>query len=88
MSSFTTKTDKKTGRTIYTYKGNLEEIIKKAKKELSEKENSEKRKYLLWQYQKAKKEHEAFEKRIRDLKSFIPLAEDHLKKEAENEADK
>lgn len=32
MSSFTTKTDKKTGRTIYTYKGNLEEITEKREK--------------------------------------------------------
>ena len=40
----------------------------------------EERMFLLWQFQKAKKAHEAYEQRIADLKSFIELAEAEMKK--------
>lgn len=86
--SFTTKHNKKTGSKSFTYKGDLRETIEKAKEELKKKESDKKRDFLLWQYQKAKKEFDAYEQRISDLKAFIPVAENHLRKEAENEADK
>ena len=46
-----------------------------------EKETSQERVFLLWQYQRAKKAYEKYEQRIADLKGFIELAEAELKKQ-------
>lgn len=83
--SFTVKHNKKTNCKTFTYRGDLVETIKKAKKELEEKTNSEKRTFLLWQYNKAKKEFDTYELRIEDLKAFISAAEAHLRKKTKNE---
>lgn len=66
----------------FSYYGDLKEAIDKAEKEYSEKLNNvEKRKFLLWTYERAKKELEAWDRRISDLGDFISLAKDALKKQ-------
>ena len=85
--SFTAKHDKKRGYTMYTYRGDIKENIEKAKKELNQKEDSEKGRFLLWQYNEAKKKLDAYEQRIKDLKGFIATAERKLQAEAKNETD-
>lgn len=66
---------------VYSYSGDLEQEVKKAKSEYMEKETSQERVFLLWQYQRAKKAYEKYEQRIADLKGFIELAEAELKKQ-------
>ena len=52
------------------------------KAEYEEKRKTHKERiFLLWQFQKAKKAHEAYEQRIADLKGFIELAEETLKEQ-------
>ena len=71
-------------RAIYQFSGDLKEEIKKAKAEYEKKKDAQERMFLLWQFQKAKKAHEAYEQRIADLKSFIELAEAEMKKQEGN----
>lgn len=72
---------KKKDQKVYSYSGDLEQEVKKAKSEYMEKETSQERVFLLWQYQRAKKAYEKYEQRIADLKGFIELAEAELKKQ-------
>ena len=69
-----------------TYSGDLKEVIKKAKKELYEKENSPKRQYLKWKYEDAKKENERWEERIKDLRDFIEIAKAHIEQGKEGQS--
>lgn len=68
-----------------TYSGDLKEVIKRAKKELKEKQESPKRQYLEWKYKEAKKEHERWEERIKDLRDFISIAEERVEKEEKSQ---
>ena len=68
-------------RKVYSYSGDLKEEIEKAKAEYEKKKDAQERLFLLWQFQKAKKAHEAYEQRIADLKGFIELAEETLKEQ-------
>lgn len=72
---------RKKDQKVYSYSGDLEQEIKKAKSEYMEKETSQERVFLLWKYQKAKKAYEKYEQRIADLKGFIELAEAELGKQ-------
>ena len=69
----------------------MAESIQKARKELRQKEESEERNFLKWQYEKAKKAYETYERRIDDLQGFIRLGTEELerreieKKEEHNE---
>ena len=46
---------RKKDQKVYSYSGDLEQEVKKAKSEYMEKETSQERVFLLWQYQRAKK---------------------------------
>ena len=72
---------RKKDRKVYSYSGDLKEEIEKAKAEYEKKKDAQERLFLLWQFQKAKKAHEAYEQRIADLKGFIELAEETLKEQ-------
>ena len=74
------KKQREKAKITYNYDGNLEATLENSKKELEKKSESQERVFLLWQYQKAKKAYEAYERRINDLKGFIELAEKELKK--------
>lgn len=69
--------------TTFTFSGDLKDAIITAEKELSEKTNSQRRVFLKWQRDNAVKAYENYEKRIADLKGFIPLAKEELKKREE-----
>lgn len=69
--------------TTFTFSGELSDAILKAEQELKEKENSQKREFLKWQRDNAVKTHENYEKRIKDLRDFIRLAKEELKKRQE-----
>lgn len=85
--SFTIRHNKKDGRR-FTYSGDLKAAIDKAEKELSSKmSNTTKRLFLLWTYDRAKKELEAWDRRIVDLKDFIRLAKEELQKQEEGGKD-
>lgn len=74
---------KKSGRS-FTYSGDLKAAIDKAEKELSNKlSDTTKRLFLFWTYERAKKELEAWDRRIADLKEFIRLAKNELEKQEE-----
>lgn len=75
---------KKTGVT-YKFSGDLRECISKAEKELKEKQESQERVFLRWQRDKAVKAFDAYEKRIGDLKDFIPLAKNEIAKKEQEE---
>lgn len=79
MGGMTAK-HKKGGSVTYSYRGDLGECIRKAQKELEKKENSDERKLLKWQYEKAKKAYETYERRIDDLKGFVVLASEELER--------
>lgn len=79
MAGMTAK-HQKSGKVIYSFSGDLEECIQKARKELRQKEDSEERTFLRWQHEKAKKAHETYERRIEDLKGFIRLGTEELEK--------
>ena len=49
-----------------------------ARKELDKKVQSQERVFLQWQFEKAKKARDTYEKRIEDLQGFIRLAEKEL----------
>lgn len=70
----------KSGKVTYTFSGDLAESIQKARKELRQKEDSEERSFLKWQYEKAKKTYENYERRIEDLKGFIRLGTEELER--------
>lgn len=72
---------KEKNRKVYSYSGDLRKEIEKAKAEYEKKKDAQERIFLLWQFQKAKKAHEAYEQRIADLKGFIELAEETLKEQ-------
>lgn len=74
---------KSKGGTTFTFSGGLKDTLKAAEKELSEKTSSQKREFLKWQRDNAIKAYENYEKRIRDLRDFIPLAKEELKKREE-----
>jgi hypothetical protein len=71
----------KGGVATFTYTGGLEKAVQQAKKELSEKESSQKRGFLKWQRDNAVKAFDTYEKRIRDLNEFIELARERLLEE-------
>lgn len=76
-------TTKRTKNKItYQFTGSLEAAERNAKEELKQKSESQERVFLKWQYDKAKKAYEAYERRIADLKGFINLVEER-QKEAE-----
>lgn len=81
MAGMRTKRTK--GKITYTISGDLRECVEKAEKELKEKQESQERTFLKWQRDKAVKALETYEKRIADLKDFIPLAKEELKKREE-----
>lgn len=65
----------------FTYSGNLEDAIEKAKTDLKkEKENKEIPQWF-WLYGKAKKAIEAHNRKIANIEAFIRCAEGELKKE-------
>ena len=76
MAGMTAK-HKKIGVT-FTYTGDLRECIAKSEKELKEKENSTEWLFLKWQYEKAKKAYDTFNRRVNDLKDFIELGKKKL----------
>ena len=64
----------------FTYTGDLRKAIEKAEKELAEKESSQERVFLLWQYERAKKAYEKYEERIKDIEDFVDIAKKELEK--------
>lgn len=70
----------KSGEVTYIFSGDLAESIQKAQKELRQKEESEERNFLKWQYEKAKKAYENYERRIDDLQGFIGLGTKELER--------
>lgn len=83
--SFSIKHTKKS--TKFTYSGDLQAAIDKAENELKEKQSDmTKRSFLLWNYQRAKKELEAWDRRILDLREFIGAAKAELKRQEEAES--
>lgn len=69
--------DKKGGLT-FIYKGDLLDSVLKCERELHKMRQSEQRMHLRWAYEKAKKEHENYERRINELERFIVLAREEL----------
>lgn len=67
-------------KVTYSYSGDLKEAIEKAEKELREKEGTTTWLFLKWQYDNAKKALDTYNRRIKDLKGFIELAKEELKK--------
>ena len=59
---------RKKDQKVYSYSGDLREEIEKAKAEYEKKKDAQERIFLLWQFQKAKKAHEAYEQ---DRKSGV-----------------
>lgn len=84
MARFTAK--HKNGRTSFTYRGDLQECIDKAEKELETKQGSQERVFLMWQYERAKKALDTYNRRIEDLKDFIPLAKEELERKKQEAA--
>lgn len=84
MAGFTAK--HKNGRVSFTYRGDLQECIDKAEKELEAKQGSQERVFLTWQYERAKKALDTCNRRIEDLKSFISLAKEELEREKKEAA--
>jgi len=70
---------------IYDGSKGLEAETQKAREELEKKTAAEQRSHLRWAYEKAKKEHEAYEQRITDLRDFIYLAEKELERQRAKE---
>lgn len=67
----------------FTYTGDLQKAIEQAEKELAERQGSQERVFLLWQYERAKKAYEKYEERIKDVLDFVGLAKRELEKQAE-----
>lgn len=85
MAGFTAKHKKDS--ITYSFRGDLQECIDKAEKELKAKQGGQEGMFLLWQYQRAKKALETHDRRIEDLKGFIKTAKEELKKREEKKAD-
>lgn len=64
----------------FTYTGDLQKAIEQAEKELAERQGSQERIFLLWQYERAKKAYEKYEERIKDVSDFVGLAKRELEK--------
>ena len=64
----------------FTYTGDLQKAIEQAEKELAERQGSQERVSLLWQYERAKKAYEKYEERIKDVSDFVGLAKRELEK--------
>lgn len=79
------KTKKKNGRIVFTYKNSLTEEIDKCRKELNEKVASDERKFLRWQFNRAKQALDTYENRITALTEFIELAEKKLEESPETD---
>lgn len=84
MAGFTTKHKK--DRVSYTYSGDLREYIAKAEKELETKQGSQESMFLLWQYQRAKKALDTYNKRLEDLKGFIRTAKAEVERKEQEAA--
>lgn len=84
-AKMTTKRAK--NRITYQFTGSLEAAEENAKEELKQKSESQERVFLKWQYDKAKKAYEAYERRIADLKEFIRLVEEEKQKKRETESE-
>lgn len=84
MAGMTARHTKK--GTSFTYRGDLQECIEKAEKELREKENSTQWLFLKWQYNNAKKALDTYNRRVRDLKDFIRLGKEKLEEQKAEEA--
>ncbi len=84
MSGFTAR--HKNGSVHFTYSGDLQECIDKAEKELETKQGSQEQLFLTWQYGRAKKALDTYNRRIEDLKSFIPLAKEELERKKQEAA--
>lgn len=65
---------------VFSFTGELQEALEAARKELDKKVRSQERVFLQWQFEKAKKTRDTYEKRIEDLQGFIRLAEKELAK--------
>ena len=63
---------------VYSFTGELQDALEAARKELDKKVQSQERVFLQWQFEKAKKARDIYEKRIEDLQGFIRLAEKEL----------
>ncbi|MBD5504117.1 MAG: hypothetical protein HDR09_20210 [Lachnospiraceae bacterium] len=59
----------------------MEVELQKCREELEKKTMDAKRNHLRWAYEKAKKEYEAYERRIEDLRGFIYSAEKEIKRQ-------
>lgn len=62
------------GYVTYRFSGDLNTEINKCEKELVKLQNSSERTFIMWQYNKAKKERDSYERRIDDLKGFVRMA--------------
>ena len=65
---------------VFSFTGELQDALEAARKELDKKVQSQERVFLQWQFEKAKKARDTYEKRIEDLQGFIRLAEKELAK--------
>lgn len=72
---------------IYDGRKGLAAEVQKAREELEKKTTDAQREHLRWAYEKAKREHETYERRLVDLKNFIYSAEAELKRQAGEEAE-
>ena len=84
MAGFMAKHKK--GYVSFTYRGDLRECIEKAEKELEEKQSGQEGTFLLWQYERAKKALNTYNRRIADLKDFIEVAKRELEKKEKEAA--
>lgn len=77
-----TKRSRKNGteKTTFVYSGDLQTSVEEARKELEKKATSQERLFLKWQFERAKKSYETYERRISDLSEFISLGEAEMKK--------
>lgn len=73
----------KKNETTFQFAGELSDAIKKAENELREKEGTTRWLFLKWQYDNAKKALDNYNRRIKDLKEFIKLGKEELKKREE-----
>lgn len=64
----------------FSYSGELSDCRKLVLKELVNKESDEKRKYLKYAYEKAKKEYERYEDRCKNLRACLQMIDDELSK--------
>ena len=68
------------GQVSFTYSGDLRECIDRAEKELKKKQESQEGVFLSWQYERAKKILDNYNRRIYDLENFIAIAKEELEK--------